>query len=114
MKKIIALLLALVMCISLTACLSSEGGDEKETESPKPESGPSDLEVGGHSDADNNKACDDCGISVVTTFDFYAINDLHGKFVTSGNTVGVEGLSTYMKQSAALDDNPIFLSSGDM
>ena len=114
MKKIIALLLALVMCISLTACLSSEGGDEKDTESPKPESGPSDLDVGGHSDADNNKACDDCGISVVTTFDFYAINDLHGKFVTSGNTVGVEGLSTYMKQSAAMDDNPIFLSSGDM
>lgn len=67
-----------------------------------------------HKDANSDKKCDDCGISVVTTFDFYAINDLHGKLVTSSSIVGVEGLTTYLKQSAALDDNPIFLSSGDM
>ena len=125
MKKIIALLLALVMCFSLAACSMLDELGEKSTESQKTENtettkttesgnGSSDLDVEGHSDADNDKTCDDCGISVVTTFDFYAINDLHGKLVTSGNTVGVEGLSTYMKQSAALDDNPIFLSSGDM
>ncbi len=84
------------------------------TEDTKPDSQKPNLDVEGHVDADNDKKCDDCSISVVTTFDFYAINDLHGKLITSGNTVGVEGLSTYMKQSAALDDNPIFLSSGDM
>ena len=72
------------------------------------------LDVNGHKDVDTDKKCDDCGISVVTTFDFYAINDLHGKFVNTANTVGVEGLTTYLKQSAELDDNPIFLSSGDM
>lgn len=72
------------------------------------------LDVEGHKDEDSDKECDDCGVSVVTTFDFYAINDLHGKFVNTDNTVGVEGLTTYLKQSAELDDNPILLSSGDM
>ena len=72
------------------------------------------LDINGHKDVDTDKKCDDCGISVVTTFDFYVINDLHGKFVNTANTVGVEGLTTYLKQSAELDDNPIFLSSGDM
>ena len=159
MKKIIALILAIVMCLSLSACIVCEelgennaeggtsgiiqsnttsntpgntsnnttsnppsnppipnpggnnGGSTEDTEPEKPKPNP-DLE--GHADVDNDKRCDDCGISVVTTFDFYAINDLHGKFATSGSIVGVEGLSTYMKLSAALDDNPIFLSSGDM
>lgn len=122
MKKIIALILALLMCVSLSSCSiyeffgennaqnnSLSNMDGLDSENPKP-----DLNVEGHSDLDNDKICDDCGISVVTTFDFYAVNDLHGKFVTSGQTTGVEGLSTYMKKSAALDDNPIFLSSGDM
>ena len=139
MKSIIALLLALVMCLSLSSCSSTiadliegykesniensiDGNTEIKTENNEEsdikivdaDNGKPDLDVEGHADVDNDKKCDDCGISVVTTFDFYAINDLHGKFVTSGNTVGVEGLSTYMKQSASLDDNPIFLSSGDM
>ena len=114
MQKIMALLLALVMCFSLSACSTLGAWGEKGTTSAEAGNGNTDLDVEGHADTDNDKICDDCGISVVTTFDFYAINDLHGKFVTSGNTVGVEGLSTYMKQSAALDDNPIFLSSGDM
>ena len=126
MKRIIALFLSLVICISMSACSTLVDWVENYTEDTKvgigtgtgaqigTESDASDLDVDGHSDADNDKTCDDCGISVVTTFDFYAINDLHGKFVTSGNTVGVEGLSTYLKRSAALDDNPIFLSSGDM
>ena len=164
MKKIIALLLALVMCLSLSSCIgyeilgsqdtasgavsiydplkvdTPEKGDtenrkpensepeksepeksepeiddnESDTEDVESEDQKPDLDVEGHIDLNNDKICDDCYISVVTTFDFYAINDLHGKFVTSGSTVGVEGLSTYMKQSAALDDNPIFLSSGDM
>jgi 5'-nucleotidase len=133
-KNIIALLLALVMCVSLSACAELGAFGESDTESKAESNAPSntqsntdsdikivesgndkpDLDVEGHADSDNDKKCDDCGISVVTTFDFYAINDLHGKFVTSGNTVGVEGLTTYMKTSSALDDNPIFLSSGDM
>ena len=160
MKKIVALLMAIVMCLSLSSCVVYEifGGQdttsatkshfvtypniEDDTDvpqksdtatsgtttrvpgttkptpdpepTPNPESPKPNPDLEGHVDVDNDKSCDDCGICVVTTFDFYAINDLHGKFVTSGNVVGVEGLTTYMKNSAALDDNPIFLSSGDM
>lgn len=132
MKKILALMLALLISLSLVACGTKPNADDpsattaattsavaatKDTlVNPSDPLGPSKptLDVEGHTDANNDKACDDCGISVVTTFDFYAINDLHGKFVETGSTAGVEGLTTYMQRSAAADDNPIFLSSGDM
>lgn len=145
MKKIFALVLALLLCISIVACetgkfsvdngaetsattstttaaTSGASSEETPSDSREPVQNPSDpngsskpaLDVEGHADENNDKRCDDCGISVVTTFDFYAINDLHGKFTDTGNTVGVEGLSTYMRTSAAADDNPLFLSSGDM
>ena len=116
MKRLIALFFILILCFSVVACGNSVDSNidnntasesEKQTDSAT-------LEVEGHADENSDKICDDCGISVVTTFDFYAINDLHGKLVTSNNTVGVEGLTTYLKQSASKDDNPIFLSSGDM
>ena len=110
MKRLIALFLIIILCFSAVACNNTSADTSKATDdivcSP---SG-----VDGHSDTDNDKICDECSISVVTTFDFYAINDLHGKFTDTSNTVGVEGLTTYLKASAALDDNPIFLSSGDM
>ena len=110
MKRLIALFLIIILCFSAVACNNTSADTSKATDdivcSP---SG-----VDGHSDSDNDKICDECSISVVTTFDFYAINDLHGKFTDTTNTVGVEGLTTYLKASAALDDNPIFLSSGDM
>ena len=84
--------------------IEDNGGAGNNTDDTADTDGDSpDLE--GHTDDDNDKYCDDCGILVVTTFDFYAINDLHGKFVTSSNTVGVEGLTTYLKKSAARDDD---------
>ena len=96
-----------VIVLSFAACNRTE--TETETDIHIPGEG-----IEGHTDYDCNKYCDECGLSVVTTFDFYAVNDLHGKFVDTSNTFGVEGLSTYLQKSAALDDNPIFLSSGDM
>ena len=134
MKKILAIMLAFLLCVSIVACGKNPVDDPSATTSattavttaattdrnsitnPSDPNGASkpDLDVDGHTDTNNDKKCDDCGISVVTTFDFYAINDLHGKFVSSGNVTGVEGLTTYMRTSAAADDNPIFLSSGDM
>lgn len=118
MKKIIALILILIICFLTVAC----NGNAISNSTDATEIGTSDatdvhipgVGVEGHTDENSDKYCDECGISVVTTFDFYAINDLHGKFVDSSNTFGVEGLTTYLKKSAALDDNPIFLSSGDM
>ena len=133
MKKLFALSLALLLCLSITACgsfnipdlpdlpsfpdlFTQEGTATDgiiESNNANSDTKPP-LDVEGHFDEDNDKVCDDCGISVVTTFDFYAVNDLHGKFVSSGTNAGVEGLSTYLMQSASKDDNPVFLSSGDM
>lgn len=110
MKKIIALFLIICFCFTAISCANGSTHPKSDTESLSCSS----SSVEGHSDVDNDKLCDTCKGSVVTTFDFYAINDLHGKFTDTSNTVGVEGLTTYLKTSAALDDNPIFLSSGDM
>ena len=68
---------------------------------------------GEHSDTDNNGLCDECNISVVILLDFFAINDLHGKFCDSSSQVGVDEMTTYFKD--AYDDGyVIVLSSGDM
>ncbi len=67
-----------------------------------------------HVDADNNGKCDDCGISVIVTFDFYAINDLHGRFEDSDDQPGVDELTTYLKNAYKTEDNVVLLSSGDM
>ena len=47
-------------------------------------------------------------------FDFYAINDLHGKFCDTDTQPGVDNLATYLKERENIDDNVIILSSGDM
>lgn len=82
---------------------------ESKTEPPK-----EDAACKKHEDADNNDLCDHCSISLIITVDFYAINDLHGKFADSDASVGVDELSTYLKNKKKTDDNAIFLSSGDM
>lgn len=111
MKKIIALFLIIILCFLAVACNNGSASHPESDATPLPCTA---EDINSHSDTNNDKYCDYCYSSVVTTFDFYAINDLHGKFTDTDNTVGVEGLTTYLKTSAALDDNPIFLSSGDM
>ena len=65
-------------------------------------------------DVDANGVCDDCNQSVVVSVDFYAVNDLHGKFLQSDSQPGVGGLTTYLKEAKASQENTILLSSGDM
>lgn len=67
-----------------------------------------------HTDADRNDRCDTCDISVVVVIDFYALNDLHGKFCDTSSQPGVDELATYLKSRELYDDNVILLSSGDM
>lgn len=67
-----------------------------------------------HKDNDNNGICDICSISVYIYFDFYAINDLHGKLADGSNHPGVDELTTYLKNAAKTDTHAIFLSAGDM
>ncbi len=66
-----------------------------------------------HKDADNDGICDDCKAGVVTTFDFYAINDIHGKIVENGSQPGVDEMTTYLKNAKENNPNTVILSSGD-
>lgn len=67
-----------------------------------------------HTDRNNDDLCDTCRVSVVVLFDFYSINDLHGKFADANNNIGVDELTTYLKRARETDENAIFLSAGDM
>ena len=67
-----------------------------------------------HTDENNDGTCDDCGISVVIVLDLFALNDLHGKFADTSAQVGVDELTTYLKNAYATEDHVILLSSGDM
>ncbi len=67
-----------------------------------------------HSDIDFDGFCDDCGIDVVETLDFYNFNDLHGKFEDTDDQPGVDELTTYLKNRYEIDEHVIILSSGDM
>lgn len=67
-----------------------------------------------HKDADNNEICDLCQKSVVVVLDLYSINDLHGKFADADSNIGVDELTTYLKNARSNNKNSIFLSSGDM
>lgn len=67
-----------------------------------------------HTDANHDDICDLCKFSVIVSFDFYAINDLHGKFADADSNIGVDELTTYLKNARETDENAIFLSAGDM
>ena len=67
-----------------------------------------------HKDEGNDGICDSCKVSVVTEIDFFAINDLHGKFDDTDEQPGVDELSTYLKLQKITNPNTVFLSSGDM
>ena len=68
-----------------------------------------------HADVDGNGMCDGCGESVTAELSFYAVNDLHGKYMDTERQPGVDEFTAYLK--ALYDDNvreEILLSSGDM
>lgn len=67
-----------------------------------------------HADKNDDGICDKCSNSVIVYFDFYNINDLHGKLADADSHVGVDELSTYLKNERKDNPNSIFLSSGDM
>ena len=67
-----------------------------------------------HKDADNNEICDVCKSSVIVVFDFYSINDLHGKFADADSNIGVDEMTTYFKNALKTDQHAILLSAGDM
>ncbi len=100
-----------ILCVwLLTGCQMMPGGSTGGTG----DSTPIELPPEQHTDIDGNGVCDDCNQSVVVSVDFYAVNDLHGKFLATDNQPGVGGLTTYLKEAQAANPNTILLSSGDM
>lgn len=72
------------------------------------------LPEGEHLDTNNDGWCDECGIDVVETIDFYTFNDLHGKFENSDDNEGVDELTTYLENRKEIDEHFVLLSAGDM
>ena len=97
-KKFIKLFAVFLLCLSVLLC-----GCENKASNCKQ-----------HTDSDDNGVCDVCFESVFVYFDFYSINDLHGKFSDTSDNIGVDELTTYLKGVRQTDDNAIFLSAGDM
>ena len=98
--KISTLLIAvLIACTGLVGCTIVESTDTKHS----------------HSDKNSDGVCDKCGESVTAELSFYAVNDLHGKFMDTPSQPGVDELTTYMKNLYADQTREeILLSSGDM
>lgn len=67
-----------------------------------------------HVDANNDEVCEKCHGSVVVYFDLYGINDLHGKFDDTDQQIGVDELTTYLKNARMANENSLFLAAGDM
>ncbi|MBQ7355085.1 MAG: metallophosphoesterase, partial [Clostridia bacterium] len=110
--SILSLLLALLLLLS--ACNSSVNTVDTTTDGAVTTAPPLSDDCLGHADSNDDGRCDSCLGSVLATVDFYAINDLHGKFADTDAQPGVDELTTYLKTSAAADDHAVFLSSGDM
>ena len=102
---IIALILSLLLLLSSCA-FNLNQNEESNTNNPE--------QTCNHEDANDDGKCDICKGSVIVSIDFYAINDLHGKFADTDSNIGVDELTTYLKAMAEIDDNVVFLSSGDM
>ena len=67
-----------------------------------------------HKDSNKDEICDVCKKSVIVYVDFYNINDLHGKLDDGDGHIGVDELTTYLKNVRKTDDHSFFISSGDM
>lgn len=68
-----------------------------------------------HTDVNTDGVCDLCGESVTVELSFYAVNDLHGKFMDTDAQPGVDEFTTYLKDLYADPAREeILLSSGDM
>ena len=106
----------LTLIVVLTSCNLPDFNVETESgsESADKNDSVSNAACGNHTDTDDDGKCDVCDLSVIVYVDLYAINDLHGKLCTTDTNVGVEGLTTYLKNAMETDDHAVLLSSGDM
>ncbi len=106
MKKQLLLLL-LAFLFAFKGCQTPPPEEEHPTEPPV-------CEADAHEDAGDDGYCDLCGEYVIVLLDFYALNDLHGKFADGSNHIGLDEMTTYLKTVMAADEEAFLLSAGDM
>ncbi len=115
MKKILCLILTLATLLSLASCELIKKDADTTTTTPQIQDPNRVCAVKeDHTDSDANGYCDTCSKDVTVTLDLYAINDLHGKLCDGTGQIGVDEMSTYLKEAAIRDEAYIILSSGDM
>ncbi len=68
----------------------------------------------GHADSNDDDSCDRCQTDLSVILDFFAVNDLHGKFDNTASDIGVDELTTYLKDAKTGNPYTIIFSSGDM
>ena len=125
MKKLIALLLVLILCLSscdvvggLIGNLGNNGGLGNGDNNGIIGGDDNDIGYEGdcdginHTDVNDDGYCDGCLESVIVIIDLFALNDLHGKITETSSQPGIAGLTTYLKKMS--NDNTVFFSTGDM
>lgn len=137
MKKLLSILLCL--CLFLTACTTDDannsstinlGGsnentsgiifipddrtEEEQSQANIPNADSECVKGKNHQDQNDDGKCDKCEKSVIVAIDFFAINDLHGKFDDTDSQCGVDEMTTYFKDAKKENDHVVLLSSGDM
>ncbi|MBO5788958.1 MAG: bifunctional metallophosphatase/5'-nucleotidase [Clostridia bacterium] len=99
---------------STSSSTSSGTGTMRPPASSTTSSSTPDASACAHTDGNRDDYCDTCQIYLVVYFDFYAVNDLHGKFCDTDTQPGVDEMTAYLNQAYAQKDNVIIFSSGDM
>ena len=125
MKKLIALLLVLVLCLSSCDVVGGLiGGPDNNSglgngdnngiiEGDDNDIGyEGDCDGTNHTDVNDDGYCDGCLESVIVIIDLFALNDLHGKITETSSQPGIAGLTTYLKKMS--NENTVLFSSGDM
>ena len=112
-RKVITLFLVGMLAFA-SACGSGMVENSSDSTSVGDSENSSVVEVVEHVDENDDGVCEECGESTLRTFNFFAINDLHGKFTDTDEQIGIDELTTYLKQEKAENPNTILLSSGDM
>ena len=111
MRKWLPILLLSALCTFSGCDFFSSSSKQSSTGGQKDEQN---TVVTSHADEDKDGLCDHCEASIETEIEFYAINDLHGKFDDTYANIGVDEMSAYLRSAQEKNENVVLLSSGDM
>lgn len=121
MKKWLAAVLALSVIGTFSGCAVLDAFPQISTNSSNQSTGNSESDkdnsqdgLNFHADNDGDGICEHCNASIETELEFFALNDLHGKFDDTYANIGVDEMTTYLRNAQKQSENVVLLSSGDM